>query len=97
MFRDSERQESLRCDDESMDTWDAIRARRNVREYSDRPIPQQDLQRTLEAGRRAPSSQNWPTSNFVVVADRNQRQERSKVWQGAGNVAGSAAMIALIG
>jgi nitroreductase len=84
-------------DDQSMDTSDAIRARRNVREYSDRPIPQQDLQRVLEAGRRAPSSQNWQPWNFVVVTDRNELQDLSKVWQGARHVAGSAATIALIG
>ena len=33
-----------------METWDAIRARRNVRRYADRPIPRDDLERILEAG-----------------------------------------------
>ena len=42
-----------------MDTWDAIRARRNVRDYSDRAITAVDLDRILEAGRRAPSARNW--------------------------------------
>jgi nitroreductase len=46
-----------------MQTWDAIRARRNVRQYTDQPIAREDLERILEAGRRAPSSQNWqPTA-----------------------------------
>jgi len=84
-------------DVETMDAWDAIRARRNVRQYSDRPIPQEDLHRILEAGRRAPSSQNWQPWNFVVVTDRAELQELSKVWQGARHIAGSAATIALIG
>jgi nitroreductase len=83
-------------DVETMDAWDAIRARRNVRQYSDRPIPQEDLHRILEAGRRAPSSQNWQPWNFVVVTDRAELQELSKVWQGARHIAGSAATIALI-
>ncbi len=39
-----------------MQTWDAIMARRNVRSFTDRPIPAADLDRILEAGRRAPSS-----------------------------------------
>ena len=30
-----------------METWDAIRARRNVRQYTDRPIPRADLERVL--------------------------------------------------
>ena len=41
-----------------METWDAITARRNVREFADRAIPDADLDRVLEAGRIAPSSQN---------------------------------------
>jgi nitroreductase len=80
-----------------MDTWDAIRARRNVREYLDKPIPEADLGRILEAGRRAPSSQNWQPWDFVVVTDRARLQELANVWQGARHIAGSAATIALIG
>jgi hypothetical protein len=33
-----------------METWDAIRARRNVRTYQDRPIAANDLDRIVEAG-----------------------------------------------
>jgi nitroreductase len=80
-----------------MDTWDAIRARRNVRQYLDRPIARGDLERILEAGRRTPSSQNWQPWDFVVVTDRSVLQELSKVWQGARHVAVSAATIALVG
>jgi nitroreductase len=59
-----------------METWDAIRARRNVREYTDRHITREDLERILEAGRRAPSSQNWQPWSFVVVTDREQLVEQ---------------------
>src|SRR5271167_1774364 len=41
-----------------METWDAIRARRNVRVYEDRPIAPEDLDRILEAGWRSPSASN---------------------------------------
>jgi nitroreductase len=41
-----------------METWDAIRARRNVRQYTDRSIDGEDLERILDAGRRAPSASN---------------------------------------
>jgi nitroreductase len=34
-----------------METWDAIRARRNVRQYTDQPIARGDLERILDAGR----------------------------------------------
>jgi nitroreductase len=79
-----------------VETWDAIRARRNVREFEDRPLPSEDLERILEAGRRAPSSRNWQPWDFVVVTDRDQLRELAKVWRGAGHVANSAATIALI-
>jgi nitroreductase len=80
-----------------MEAWDAIRARRDVRQFADRQIADQDLDRILEAGRRSPSSQNWQPWDFVVVSDRAQLHELSRVWRAAGHVAGSAATIALIG
>jgi nitroreductase len=79
-----------------MDTWDAITSRRNVRSFDDRPLPSEDLDRVLEAGRRAPSSNNWQPWDFVVVTDRAQLGELAKVWQGAGHVADSAATIAVV-
>ena len=79
-----------------METWDAITSRRNVRTFADRAIPDADLDRILEAGRRTPSSRNWQPWDFVVVTDREQLRELSKVWRGGGHVAESAATIALV-
>ena len=79
-----------------METWDAIRARRNVRAYTDEPIEPAALDRILEAARRTPSSRNWQPWDFVVVTEREHLRELATVWQGAGHVAGSAATIALI-
>jgi nitroreductase len=80
-----------------METWDAIRARRNVREFSERPIDDADLERILEAGRRAPSSKNWQPWDFVVVTERAVLIELAKVWRYGVSVAHSAATVALIG
>lgn len=60
-----------------METWDAITARRNVRQFTDRRIPAADLDRILEAGRRSPSSQNWQPRDFVLITDREQLRELS--------------------
>jgi nitroreductase len=79
-----------------METWDAIRARRNVRQYQDRPIAPEDLDRILEAGRRSPSSTNWQPWDFVVLTDRARLQQLSKVFFGASHVAYSAATIAMV-
>jgi nitroreductase len=80
-----------------METWDAIRARRNVRRFEDRAIDGADLDRILEAGRRAPSSKNWQPWDLVVVTDRAQLGELAKVWKSGGYLAGSAATVALVG
>src|ERR1039458_3513993 len=76
--------------------WDAIRARRNVRTYADRPVDPAHLDLILEAGRRSPSSQNWQRWDFVLVTDRERLGELATVWRGAGHVATSAATVALI-
>lgn len=79
-----------------METWDAIRARRNVRTYQPDPVPAADLDRIAEAGWRAPSASNRQHWNFIIVTDRDQLQALSRVWQGAKHIAGAAAAIALI-
>jgi nitroreductase len=79
-----------------MTVWDAIRSRRDVREFDGRPIPDADLDQILEAGRRSPSSRNWQPWDFVVVTDRQQLTDLARVWRGGGHVAQSAATIALI-
>jgi nitroreductase len=76
-----------------METWEAYRSRKNVREYADRAIPADVLDRILEAGRRAPSAMNRQPWDFIVVTDRDRLQRLAGVWRGAGHVAGSMATI----
>ena len=79
-----------------METLNALQSRRNVRTYQDRPIPKEDLETILEAGRRSPSSRNEQRWDFIVCTDRNQLTRLAQVWRGASFVATSAATIALI-
>jgi nitroreductase len=79
-----------------METWDAIRARRNVRTFTRQPIASHDLNQILEAGRRAPSASNWQPWDFVVVTDREQLQRLAGVWRAAGHIAGAAATVAIV-
>lgn len=79
-----------------MDAWDAIRARRNVRSYTEEPIPDADIERILEAGRRSPSARNNQHWDFVIVTDPAALHELSTVWVGAGHIAGARAAIALV-
>jgi nitroreductase len=70
-------------------------SRRDVRTFEDRLLEPGVLERILEAGRRAPSSQNWQPWNFVAVVERPALAELAKVWKGAAHVEHSAATIAL--
>lgn len=79
-----------------MDTWTAITSRRNVRQYTDEPVAPEALDQILEAGRRAPSASNAQWWDLVVVTDRQQLEELSGVWQGAGHVARSAVTVAVV-
>ena len=79
-----------------METWDAIRSRRNVRTYSEEAIAPEDLDRILEAARRAPSAGNQQAWDFIVSTDREQLARLTRVGPAAGHVAGSAATIALV-
>ncbi len=79
-----------------MDTWDAIRARRNVRSYREEPIPEEHLHRILEAGRRAPSANNRQPWDFILSTDHQQLQSLAAVWRGAGHIGRSAATVTLV-
>lgn len=79
-----------------METWDAIRARRNVRTYKPDSLTEEDLHRIVEAGWRAPSAKNRQPWDFVIVTDPDQLQELSTVWQGARHIATAPAAVALV-
>ncbi|GAS92884.1 nitroreductase family protein [Mycolicibacterium brisbanense] len=79
-----------------METWDAIRARRNVRQYRPDPVPDDALMRIVEAAWRAPSARNNQHWDFVVVIDRAQLEQLSTVWVGAKHIAHAPAAIALV-
>lgn len=79
-----------------METWDSIRARRNVRSYTTDPVPEAALTQIVEAGWRAPSASNRQHWDFVIVTDREQLIELATIWQGAGHIAGAPAAIALV-
>ncbi|RNC68357.1 MAG: nitroreductase [Desulfuromonadales bacterium] len=52
-----------------METLEAIRTRRSVRKFSDRPVEPEKLQAVLEAARQAPTWANMQCSRFVVVEE----------------------------
>ncbi|MBN1772761.1 MAG: nitroreductase family protein [Deltaproteobacteria bacterium] len=57
-----------------MDVFEAMRERRSVRRYADRPVEDTTLERVLEAARQAPSWANTQCWRFVVVRDPQTKQ-----------------------
>jgi nitroreductase len=53
-----------------MDALEAIRKRRSVREYTGDPIPREDLETIVDAGRLAATGGNRQPWDFCVVTDR---------------------------
>ena len=76
--------------------WDAIRARRAVRTFADRPLDEEHLDRILRAGRRANSSKNQQRWAFIVCRDRAHLRELGEVGPWAGHLAGAAVGVALV-
>jgi len=76
--------------------WGAIRSRRVIRRFADRPLTPEHLDRILRAGRRANSSKNQQRWAFVVCQDRAHLKELSAVGPYAGHLAGAAVGIALV-
>ncbi len=58
-----------------MEVMDAIGNRRSIRGYEDTPVPEDKLDRVLEAARLSPSARNSQDREFVVVRDAAQRQK----------------------
>jgi nitroreductase len=79
-----------------METWHTIKARRNTRVYTDRRIDPGDLDRIVDAGRRAPSSMNEQPWDFVVVTQRDRIDRMAELWRYGAHIRGAAAAIALL-
>jgi len=53
-----------------MDALKAIRKRRSVRKYTGEPIPREDLEKIVDAGRLAATGSNRQPWDFIVVTER---------------------------
>jgi len=60
-----------------MELFEAIRTRRSVRKYLDKPVEDEKLQAVLEAVRLAPSWANMQCWRMVVVTDREAKEKIS--------------------
>lgn len=68
-----------------MEFYEVIKKRKSVRKYRPDPIPDDVLNRILDAGRIAPSAKNLQPWHFIVVKDPNIKKElaaacRNQMW-----------------
>ncbi|MFH1221389.1 MAG: nitroreductase family protein [Candidatus Eisenbacteria bacterium] len=57
-----------------MDALEALRERRSVRVYEDKPVPRQTIEQIIDAARLAPTANNIQPWEFVVVTDKTTRK-----------------------
>lgn len=58
---------------------EAIKKRRSIRKYLDKPVPEHLLEEILECGRLAPSDSNTQPWNFIVVRSEEMRTRVAEV------------------
>jgi nitroreductase len=80
----------------ALGTWEAIDSVRCIRDFADASLSPAELERILNAGRRAGSSKNQQRWAFVVVTDRGRLVELAAAGPYAGHLAGAAVAIALV-
>ena len=79
-----------------MDIYEAIEKRYSVRKYQDKPVPDAELNRVLDAGRLAPSGSNRQEWRFVVVRDAEMRRSIAEAADQA-FLAAAPVIIAVVG
>lgn len=79
-----------------MDGYLAVISRREVREYTDAPVPPEQLERILQAGRASGSSRNRQPWRFVVVTDRRRLGALAEAVYAPENIRGCQVAVAIV-
>jgi nitroreductase len=59
----------------SMETFEAIKKRRSVREYTGESIPREDIEKIVDAGRLAATGSNYQPWEFIVITERGMIEQ----------------------
>lgn len=79
-----------------MNVSDAIRLKRAVRKFQDKPLPEDVMLAILNAGRRSQSSKNEQTWQFIAMRDKSVLKALSECGQWAGHLADAALGVAIL-
>jgi len=75
--------------------FEIIRSKRAVRQFEDRPIPDEMIHQILDAGRLSGSAKNMQPWHFVTVTNRETLIGLAEFGEFAGHLAGAALGVAL--
>ena len=75
---------------------EAIRTKRVVRKFLEKPLPDETMRAILNAGRRTQSSKNNQDWQFIAVTDKSILKELSQCGEWAGHLAGAAMAVAIL-
>ena len=76
-----------------MDFYGVVMARRTVRDFEDRPVPRDVLERIVGAGLKAPSNNHMREWDFIVLEDPKARMNAIRMVRGDLGKAESEAII----
>ena len=79
-----------------METRLIIASKREVRQYADRPLPDDAVRRVLDAGRVAGSSQNRQNRRFIAIRDRDLLERVAPTVYRPTNILGCALAVAIV-
>ncbi|MEK6221741.1 MAG: nitroreductase family protein [Chloroflexota bacterium] len=79
-----------------MNVYEAIKTKRAIRKFEDTPIPQDQINKILNAGRRAQSAKNSQPWHFISITNKGTLKKLSKMGLFAGHLADAALAIAII-
>ena len=79
-----------------MEVMEAIRTRKSIRGYEDKPVPEEKLNRVLEAARLSPSASNRQPRKFVVVRDSEVRARLAEATGGQASVTEAPVVIVAV-
>lgn len=76
-----------------MDIFEAFKNRISVREYSDKPVEKEKLEKMVDAGRLAPTARGEEPWEFVVVTKKDKIKELADITDHGKFMSGAAAAI----
>ncbi len=80
-----------------MELYEAIRLRYSCRQYFDKPVEQEKLDRIFDAARLAPSAKNFQDWRFVLVTEKNTKLKLAQAARNQMFIAQAGAIVVACG